>query len=289
MLPSSSQAFSSLQDFSKKRRSTQDLQGEADSKYNVAGQTSRLSNLRTLVGNLESSVEQVDPSVTGRLAGGFATEGQRSALVNRERAPILSDLGKQQGALGDAQNDFATSSSLASQMVQNARSDDDTQYQRLLDEYNGANAAEQATEAKRQFDANLALEKSKIPAASSGYDIGSILSSLGLGGGTTKAKAAAGGTDTNQKAYNDVKGLLSKGSSRIQQEYDAIKKSASFGNAYDKIKLSLIEQLYPAAKNFGKNTVSLSKPVLSTIPLNTTPKYSGLSVGNASSGSLAVR
>jgi hypothetical protein len=288
MLPSSSQAFSSLQDFSKKRRSTQDLQGEADSKYNVAGQTSRLSNLRTLVGNLESSVEQVDPSVTGRLAGGFATEGQRSALVNRERAPILSDLGKQQGALGDAQNDFATSSSLASQMVQNARSDDDTQYQRLLDEYNGANASEQAAEAKRQFDASLAVEKSKIPAASSGYDIGSILSSLGLSG-STKSKTASGGTDTNQKAYNDVKGLLSKGSSRIQQEYNAIKKSASFGNAYDKIKLGLIEQLYPTAKNFGKSTVSLTKPALTTIPLNSTPKYTGLAVGNASSGNLSVR
>jgi hypothetical protein len=289
MPPSSQQAYQSLQDYSKKRRSTQDIQKESEDKYNVSGISSRLSGLRTMVGNLESSLENVDPSVRSRTSSGFATEGQNQALINREQQPILGNLSKQQNAYGDAQQEFSLSSALAGELARSIRSDDESGYQRLLDQYNASLAQEQAAEAKRQFDESQRLEQQKIKSASGatgGYDIAGLLGSLGLGGGGGGSNAPAP-DPTQQKAYNDVKNLLGKDAKRIQQEYNAIKKSAGFGNAYDKIKLQLIEQLNPAVKNFGKNTVSITKSIPTAVSL--TPKYSGLPVGVANSGNIQVR
>jgi hypothetical protein len=280
MLPSSQQAYQSLQDYNSKRRKTEDIQKEAETKYDLPGITGRLSNLRSLVGNLESSVENVDPSVRSRTSGGFSTEGQNQALIARESKPILGNLAKQQSALGETQQQFSLSSALASQLAQSIRSDDETGYQRLLDQYNAAVAQEQAAETKRQFDEQLKASREAAEraakAASSGYDIGSILSSLGIGsGGGSSASSAASVDPTQQKAYNDVKNLLSKDSARIQREYSAIKKSAGYGNAYDKIKLALIEQLYPAVRNYGSNTVSLSRAIPTTVPLNSSIRNYG--------------
>lgn len=280
-----------MQDYSKNRKSSQQIQQEADTKYDVGGISSRLSSMRSLVGNLENSIENVDPSVRGRSAGGFVTEGQNQALINRERTPLLGSLAKQQSAMGDTQQQFGLASTLAGQLAQNMRSDDETGYQRLLDQYNAATAQEQATEAKRQYEENLKLEREKqaqaqaaAAKASSGYDLSSI-----LGGGNTGGGQPATPTQTpeNQRAYNDVKNLLSKDSKRIQQEYNAIRASAGFGNAYDKIKLALIEQLRPEVKSFGKNTVSLSSNLAgSTVTLGGDPYAGGLSVGNASPGTI---
>lgn len=291
MPPSSQQAYASLQDYSKKRRSTQDIQNEAESKYNVSGISSRLSGLRTMVGNLENSLENVDPSVRSRTSSGFATEGQNQALINREQQPILGNLSKQQRAYGDTQQEFSLSSALAGELARSIRSDDESGYQRLLDQYNASLAQEQAAEAKRQFDESQRLEQQKIKSASGatgGYDIAGLLGSLGLGLGLGGGGSTAPAADpTQQKAYNDAKKLLGKDPKRIQQEYEAIKKSAGYGNPYDKIKLQIIEQLKPEVKNFGRNAIPLTRSIPTAVSL--TPKYSGLPVGVANSGSIQVR
>lgn len=94
---------------------------------------------------------------------------------------------------------------------------------------------------------------------------------------------------TTQKAYNDVQNLLSKDAGRIQREYEAIKKSAGYGNAYDRIKLQLLNQLYPfASQRSGQNTVPLTQSVPRLISLTPAP-YSGLSVGVANPGNIRVR
>ncbi len=244
MPPSSQQAYASLQDYSKNRRSTQDIQREAESKYDVTGISSRLSKLRSLVGNLESSVEQVDPSVTSRLSGGFATEGQRSALVAREQAPILGNLAKQQSALGNENQNFGLASSMASELARSLRSDDETGYQRLLDQYNAATAQEQAAEAKRQFELQQAeqqrqfneqLRASSKSSGGGGYDISSILSALGAGGG---GKAPS----IQDQAYTSVQNFLSKGKGAAESDYIATLKSANRGNAMDKLKVQLYNQ-----------------------------------------------
>lgn len=128
----------------------------ANDQYGVGEGNTRLSALKSIVGNLQSSVEAVDPSVTGRTSGTFTTEGQRSALVSKEQAPILGNLSKEQGALTSQQADVTQKQSLASQMASALLSDDKSKYQRLLDTYNQSTAQDAATEAKRQHDEQAA-------------------------------------------------------------------------------------------------------------------------------------
>lgn len=185
MPPSSQTALQSLQAF--KPREAKDVMSEAETKYDIAGKKDRLSSLRGLVSNLQSSVEAVDPSVTGRTTGTFTTEGQRSALVNRERQPILGSLAKEQQALGVEQQGFSESQSLATQMASALMNQDQTTYQKLLDTYNATLAAEQAAEQKRQYELNLAEQRrqfdeqqkaSKAASAGGSYNLGSIASAL---------------------------------------------------------------------------------------------------------------
>lgn len=128
----------------------------ADTKYDVAGSQTRLSALKGLVGNLQTSVEAVDPSVTGRTAGTFTTEGQRSALISKERQPILGELGKQQGALTSEQGDLTQKQTLATAMASALLNDDKAKYQRLLDQYNASSAQDAQEEQRRQYEATLA-------------------------------------------------------------------------------------------------------------------------------------
>lgn len=125
---------------------------QANQKYDTAGSQTRLSALKGIVGNLQSSVEAVDPSVTGRTSGTFTTEGQRQALVSKERAPILGDLNKQQQAYTGEQQDYTQKQTLASQMASALLSDDKSKYQRLLDQYNSSTAQDTADEQRRQAD-----------------------------------------------------------------------------------------------------------------------------------------
>lgn len=128
----------------------------ANTQYGVGESQTRLSALKGLVGNLQSSVEAVDPSVTGRTTGTFTTEGQRQALVSKEQAPILGNLSKQQGALTSEQGDLTQKQTLASQMASALISDDRQKYQRLLDQYNASSAEDAAAEQKRQVEAAAA-------------------------------------------------------------------------------------------------------------------------------------
>jgi hypothetical protein len=132
---------------------------QAEQKYGVGESRTRLSALKGIVDNLTSSVEAVDPSVTGRTSGTFTTEGQRQALVSKEKAPILTNLSKQQTAYGTEQGNLNTAQSLASQMASAVLSDDKAKYNRLLDQYNAAAAQDTATENKRQYETTLAEQK----------------------------------------------------------------------------------------------------------------------------------
>lgn len=131
---------------------SQDALNTANNNYDVGGSTARLSALKGIVGNLQNSVEAVDPSVTGRTSGTFTTEGQRQALVSKEQAPILGNLNKQQSAYSSEQQDNTQKQALASQMAAALLSDDKNKYQRLLDQYNQSSAEDAAAEQRRQAD-----------------------------------------------------------------------------------------------------------------------------------------
>lgn len=205
--PSSAQALQSLTDFNTNRKSAQDVNTQAQAQYGIPESSARLSTIRGLVGNLQSSVNAVDPSVTGRTSGSFVTEGQRQALVNKERTPILGQLGEQQTALGNEQQNFNTSSSLASNLASSILSQDQSKYQGLLDQYNAATAAEQEAEKKREFDASLAEQVAARKAAASAGGAGSY----DLGGGDT------GATGLGNGAGYRVPGDASKGFGFVDQ------------------------------------------------------------------------
>lgn len=136
-----------------------DAMNTANQQYDVGGSQTRLSALKGIVGNLQSSVDAVDPSVTGRTSGTFTTEGQRSALVAKETAPIATNLSKQQGALTSEQGDLTNKQQLASSMATALLSDNKQQYQRLLDQYNSSAAQDAQAEQKREYEATLAENK----------------------------------------------------------------------------------------------------------------------------------
>lgn len=150
-------AQASLQGF--KQLGSNDALNTANTNYGVGDSQARVSALKGMVGNLQSSVEAVDPSVTGRTTGTFTTEGQRQALVAKEQAPILGSLNKQQGALTSEQGDLTQKQSLASQMASALLSDDKQAYQRLLDQYNASTAQDSADEQKRQYEASQAEQR----------------------------------------------------------------------------------------------------------------------------------
>jgi hypothetical protein len=150
MSPSTQSALDSVTNY--KQLDPTAAASTANTTYDVSGKQSRLSALQGLVGNLQSSVEAVDPSVTGRTSGTFTTEAQRSALVSKERAPILNSLSKEQGVASAAQGDLTQSQSLASQMASSLLSGDKQKYQQLLDTYNTLSAQDKQAEAKAEAD-----------------------------------------------------------------------------------------------------------------------------------------
>lgn len=152
MPPSATDAFNALQAY--QPPSSADVLTQAESQYGVPQLQTQVNNLRTLTGNLTNSIAAVDPSVTGRTAGTLTTEAQRSALVNREQAPIVSQLGTATTGLNDANQQYATAETNAKDKATATNADNQAKRQALLDTYNIANAREAAAAAaKQQADA----------------------------------------------------------------------------------------------------------------------------------------
>lgn len=274
-----------LADYDSKRKNSVDVLNEAMGKYGVPEIRSRVSGLRTTLSNTESALNSVDPSVTGRTSGSLVTEAQRTKQVANERAPIAEQYGQQSRALGDATGNLSDQERAAQLLAQTQLHDYETGRTALSGRYQLATDREAEQRRREEADRDYRLRAASATSGhTSGYTIGS-------GSGGTKPAPAATDTTTDattQTAYNDVKNLLGKDGARIQREYLAIKQSAGFGNAYDKIKLGLIEQMYPAAKNFGNNTVALGSSSPTLVSLNPTPS-TGLSVTTATPQRLVVR
>lgn len=260
-MESSRDAYNSLKAF--KSRDLNSTMSEAETRYGVGAQRDRVTNLRGLVGNLQSAVEAVDPSVTGRTTGTFTTEGQRQALVNRERTPILGDLAKQQVALGQGEQGLNESLNQASNYANVLFNQDRDQYQRLLDRYNSTLAAEAEAERVRQFNEQQALAREQMAAqerankAAQGAGAGSYLSAL-LNGpktlSTATVKKAAAVSPQIQTLFNQMfyRGDGTAWDDRsLISDYQATLKSAQYGNARDKQKIELYHRNRPDL--FGKS------------------------------------
>jgi hypothetical protein len=167
-LPSAADALTALNGY--QQPDSASVLGQAQQKYGVGDLQSRVNTYKTLTQNLTGAIAAVDPSVTGRTAGSLVTEGQRGALVNRERAPITAELGTADQGLSEANNDLGTANNNATNEANMTVADNKDKYNKLLQTYQIANdreqqqatAARQAAqdaEAKREFDVGQATTR----------------------------------------------------------------------------------------------------------------------------------
>lgn len=143
LAPNATDAYNQLQSFNSSRPAATSYLDTANQKYGVDAANKQVSGLQSTIGNLQNAAAAVAPSVTGRTSGTFTTQGQRDALVNREQAPIYSNINQQGQQLGQAQNAQQQAQGLANQFATGLASQDQQKYQSLLDQYNSANAADQ--------------------------------------------------------------------------------------------------------------------------------------------------
>lgn len=91
--PGVKQAQGDLTRYYSSRKSPTSYYNRAMNDLGVPDARARVASDRKAIADTQNLLEAVEPSVTGRTQGGLVTEAQRTALVNKERAPITQDLG----------------------------------------------------------------------------------------------------------------------------------------------------------------------------------------------------
>lgn len=198
MPPSSQAAYQSLQDYDKTRVSPQAAIDQGEQRYGVSGLGSQVASLRAMTGNLEQSIKNVDPSVTGRTQGSLVTEAARQRIVNQERSPLMDQFGTASRSLADTGDQYNRATGLATNYANGLMQDDKNTYDRLFGQYQTLSqqeqAAAQAAEQRRQFDMTLteqqaarkdaAARAAASASGSSGFDIASLRKFLDQYAGT---------------------------------------------------------------------------------------------------------
>lgn len=239
-LPSAAQAESALESY--QMPSSADVLTNAENQYGVPQLQTNVNNLRTLTGNLTNSIAAVDPSVTGRTAGTLTTEAQRGAIVDRERAPVVAQLGTANTALGQSTDDFNTANTNAKDAASATESDNQNKYNALLQTYNIANAREaaqaqaqqsaaQQAEAVREFNVSQANSSASAAAAvnpAAGYSVKQQAGSgnhlyTGPNGQTNlyQYASALNGGDANG-TFNTILSQLKSGSQTDKNAYNKV-------------------------------------------------------------------
>jgi len=245
-LPSAQDALTTLNSF--QQPDSGSLLSAAQQKYGVQGLQDRVNTYKTLTNNLTGAISAVDPSVTGRTAGSLVTEGQRSALVDRERTPLVGQLGTAQQGESEANNDLGKAETDVNNEVSSQKQDAQNKYNQLLQTYQIANEREQSAaqeaadaakqkEAIREFDVGQANDLAKsaagraasAPNPAAGYSVKQLTSGnkayTGPNGQTNLyqyASAIAGG-DPNG-TYNEILGQLKTGSPTDKAAFNKVAK-----------------------------------------------------------------
>jgi hypothetical protein len=142
-VPSSADAYKAINDFNASQPKANDVLSQADAKYGIPELQGRVSDLQGLTNNLTNSIAAVDPSVTGRTSGSLVTEAQRSALVNRERQPLLDSFNKTSADLGGERNNLTLAHQLAGSYADSMMREGATKYSNLWNNYQNALTGEQ--------------------------------------------------------------------------------------------------------------------------------------------------
>lgn len=182
----SSSALKQLQDFQGSRKNPTAYFDEAQNGLGVGAAGQQANDLRNVVRNTQTSLRGVDASVAGRTGGSLVTDAQRSRLVNLERAPIADNLNDQLTGYGDAMSNYRDLLSQAGSKASMLYQGDADKEAALRGNYEAIFGREQAAEAVRQFNEQLAMQKANAARAAAG----SPFPSFG-GGGGNKGEASA--------------------------------------------------------------------------------------------------
>ena len=262
-MPTSQEILGQLQAFQGSRRKPQDVLAAEENRLGVSGVRQRQAGLRGAIMNTENLLKNVDPSVTGRTQGSLVTEAQRTKMVANERAPIADQFTEQSRALEGESANLENLTREASTAAQLALGQDDQQLNYLQNLYGTIYQQERDTaernEQIRQFNENLTLQKAAEARAAKAASGGGGLYGLGSGGGGGTSTPAQ---DPNKvRAQSAVSSLLgTRNDGLIRKTVEAIKKSAGFGNAYDRMKLQLIQSLAPQYLSAPKQQPKKSAP-----------------------------
>lgn len=263
MPPSSAAAYQSLQDFSKSMIDPQTALTQGQTQYGVQGLGSQVDALRSLTNNLQTSINGVDPSVTGRTQGGLVTEAQRQAIVNKERSPLVDQFNTTSGHLNDANSQYGNAQNYASQYTQALLTGQTNKLSALDALYKDAVASEAAAEQKREFDAQQAAAEAAARRAAAGANPGLNLGSL-LGGGA--AANAAGQPAANTKDPSVLFGLIQA----LRQSPGGVQKY-NWGNLATEFKNRGIDVTHGSAADQALNAyfnAAGSSPIAKASPFN---------------------
>jgi hypothetical protein len=251
----SRQAQQELQTFQQNRKSAGDYYSQYQNELGVGSAQQRANDMRQLIRNTETALKGVDESVSGRTQGSLVSEPQRQRLANMERQPLAEQLGGLQGGYSDEMQNYRDLLGQAGTKANLAYQSDADRLNALEGNYNRLFAQESAAEERRRWETELAEQRRQADSSASAKAASSFTPTFGNVGGQSTSPAQ---DPLKQRAQGAVLDLLGTNNTNlIKKTYDAIKKSAGYGNTYDQLKLQLIEQLYPAARSFGKNTVKL--------------------------------
>ena len=212
----SAEALSNLQSFSSGRTSLADLYSGAEKETGVADARTRAQQLKQAASATEGLIRNVDPSVTGRLQGGLATEAQRQRLIALETQPLTEMYRTQSGAYDTANTELSDAASRADKLATMRYGADTDKFNSLKTLYDTLYGQEQAAEekrrweaqqaeAKRQFDAQIAETRR---AAESAAAAARFSPSYNMPSATPAAGSAKAAESQQQRDYNFVKGLV---------------------------------------------------------------------------------
>jgi hypothetical protein len=169
----SSQALGNLQTFQGQMQSGQDIYNGQKQALGVDQAGQQVSGLRQAITNTTNLLNQVAPSVYGRTQNSLVTDAQATKQIGNEQAPLNTQLNKEST---DESNAASNYSNLLGQATTLSDLQDKTQQEKLTglqgiyqslygqekDAASAKAAADQAAEAKRQFDTSQNLEQQKL-------------------------------------------------------------------------------------------------------------------------------
>lgn len=163
----------------------------------IPGQQQQVSGLRQAITNTTNLLNQVAPSVYGRTAGSLVTSAQAGRQISNEQAPIQTQLGGLNTAVGNASSDLNTNLTRASNLATLKVQGQTSQQQSLMDLYKNL-------QAKEEFAQQQALEQQKAAETARANKAGEAIASRNASTSASRASAPSASQGDIATARGDL-------------------------------------------------------------------------------------